>query len=319
MHAIGLLGLGRIGKIHQRTINKHYECKLVAAFDPQDQENSSVASEQELYEKKLDGIIIATPSSEHRRQIVAALEKDIHVFCEKPLALTVSDHIAVQDAQSKSKARVQVGFNRRFDQDFSHVQNLVRQQEKHSIHLIKITSRDPAPPARDYLRKSGGLFFDMAIHDFDMIRFISQDEVSTVFARGARKITPAIEHDSDIDTATVMLRMRSGAMGLIDLSRRSGYGYDQRAEVFGSFGSIKNDHHRQSSVEHYQDVSTTIDNPLDFFLDRYQYAYEQEIDHFVSNLDKWRSDTPGIGDAIKALAIAEACNLSIDTDSAVSL
>lgn len=220
--------------------------------------------------------------------IVEAARAGKHIFCEKPIALTLEKIDQALEAVEKHGVKLQVGFQRRFDPNFKRVHDMVASGEIGTPHIVRMTSRDPAPPPLDYIRVSGGIFLDMTIHDFDMARFVIEDEIVEVFATGGVMVDPAIEKAGDIDTAVVTLRYAGGAIGVIDNSRRAVYGYDQRIEVFGSQGSvsISNETPDTATLSDADGVHTAL--PLHFFLERYTLAYVAEIKAFAQAIS---SDT----------------------------
>ena len=191
-----------------------------------------------LDRKEIQAVIICSSTDTHAQFISEAAEAGKHIFCEKPIALDLAKIDQALTSVERSGVKLQIGFNRRFDPNFKHVQEQVAAGQVGMPHLLHIISRDPAPPPLAYLKTSGGLFLDMTIHDFDMARYLLGGEVEEVYAAGAVLVDPAIGHADDIDTALITLRFANGALGSIDNSRQAVYGYDQRVEVFGSAGSI---------------------------------------------------------------------------------
>lgn len=319
MLRFGILGAGRMGHIHAQNILPLPMAKLCAVFDPITVDTNTVDDEQAFWAQDLDAVIIASPSDRHAQQVSTAIEKDLHVFCEKPLDKSLAAHILIKKLLEKSQVKLQIGFNRRFDRDFARIKAVREKYPDHRAHLLKITSRDPSPPGAEYLKNCGGLFFDMTIHDFDMARFLMGSDITEVFVRGARLIQPPLDHDTDIDTAIITLKFENGAYGVIDNSRRSNYGYDQRAEIFGAFGSIKNDNHRDTSVERYNEAGTVLAKPQEFFLERYQESYLNEMTIFVDTCLSNKPISPNINDAIAALRVAMACDISLKENRPVKV
>lgn len=298
---IALIGAGRIGKVHAQAITTAIpDAKIVSVADYHRASASAVAelygigvhTDNHLEAMAVDGVdavIIASSTDTHAPFIIDAAQAGKHIFCEKPIAvdLTVIDEAlkSVEDAG----VQLQIGFNRRFDPTFARVKQAIDSGEIGTPHLLHIISRDPAPPPIDYIKVSGGIFFDMAIHDFDMARFLF-GEVDEVYAQGAVLVDPEIGKAGDIDTAIITLKFANGAIGTIDNSRQAVYGYDQRVEAFGSAGSASN-------ANIYPDTVTLNTGkavqraslPLNFFLERYMDSYRIELQAFV---DAIINDTP---------------------------
>lgn len=326
---IGIIGAGRIGKLHAENIKYHlpqYELQAIAdpCLDKQWAERLSIEClshqvEEVLFHQNLDAIIIASPSHLHLEQIKAASKSGKAIFCEKPIGLNEEAILATLEEVRSNNTLLQLGFNRRFDPSFAHLQRKVQTKEIGIIHLIKITSRDPACPSKEYCETSGGIFMDMTIHDFDMARYLVQSEVVEVYATGAVLINPDFELFNDVDTAIIQLRFANGSLGVIDNSRQAVYGYDQRIEVFGSTGMLLAANQLQHSVTHYSNSTTEQANPEYFFLERYQQAYIAELQSFYT---AWLHNTPSPvsgEDGLQALRIAKAAKQSLDTKLPVVL
>ncbi|MFB0516474.1 MAG: inositol 2-dehydrogenase [Candidatus Neomarinimicrobiota bacterium] len=286
---LGALGAGRIGKLHAENILKMPDARLKVIADPflddkwarrwglsTTREPDAVFSDDEI-----EAVLIFSPSPLHAEQIIAAARAGKHIFCEKPIALE-PDHIrqALQVVEGEG-VKLQVGFNRRFDPDFMRLKEAVDAGEIGRIYLIKITARDPASPSLDYVKTSGGMFLDMTIHDFDMVRYLSGSEAEEVFAVGAVLIDPAIGAAGDVDTAITTMKLKSGAMAVIDNSRQAVYGYDQRIEVFGSKGSITAANRTPTQTVRMTAEGVVSEKPLYFFLERYQESFRAEIKAFI--------------------------------------
>jgi len=259
----------------------------------------------------LDAVAICSPTDTHARYIEAAAGAGKHIFCEKPVDQDLEVIRGVLAEVERSGVRLMVGYNRRFDPDFMKARELVAAGQVGDIHILRITSRDPAPPPLSYIAVSGGLFLDMAIHDFDMARFITGMEIVEVFARGAVLVDEGIGQAGDIDTATVTLTFSNGALGVIDNSRKAAYGYDQRLEVFGSGGMIRVENNRHHQYELYNQEGTHQALPLDFFMDRYAEAYANEMKAFVEAVRNG-SDMPVTGeDGLLSIAVGLAAKKSL--------
>ncbi len=326
---IGILGAGRIGRLHAENIKNHLpQFDLVAIADPNidkqwaqrlSVECISTKIEDVLFHQELDAVLIASPSNWHLEQIHAASESGKAIFCEKPIGLIEEDIISVLKVIDENDTLLQLGFNRRFDPSFSTLQKRVVAGEVGEPHIVKITSRDPACPSKEYAATSGGIFMDMTIHDFDMARFLTQSEVVEVYATGAVLINPEFKELNDVDTAVIQLCFANGALGVIDNSRQAAYGYDQRIEVFGSGGMLLAANQLEHSVTHYSKKFTSEANPKYFFLERYQQAFLAELNAFY---DAWANNKPSPvsgEDALKALQIAKAARQSLETQLPVVL
>lgn len=320
---IGIIGAGRIGKLHAENIKYHlpmYDLRAIADpyLDKQWADKLSVSClsnqvQDVLFHSDLDAIIIASPSHLHLDQIKAASESGKAIFCEKPIGLNEEDILSALKTVKSNNTLLQLGFNRRFDPSFSQLQRRVLAGEIGVPHVVKITSRDPACPTKEYCATSGGIFMDMTIHDFDMARFLMQSEVVEVFATGSVLINPDFELFNDVDTAIIQLRFANGALGVIDNSRQAVYGYDQRIEVFGNAGMLLAANQLENSVSHYSSATTAQANPQYFFLERYQQAYIAELNSFY---DSWLHDKPSPvsgEDGLQALRIAKAAKQSLET------
>lgn len=326
---IGIIGAGRIGKLHAENIKNHLpQFNLITVADPNidkhwaqslSVEYISNKIEDVLFHQDLDAVIIASPSNWHLEQILAASESGKAIFCEKPIGLIEEDIVSVLNVVNENETLLQLGFNRRYDPSFSNLQKRVQAGEIGEPHIIKITSRDPACPSKEYAATSGGIFMDMTIHDFDMARFLSQSEVVEVYATGSVLINSEFKELNDVDTAIIQLCFANGALGVIDNSRQAVYGYDQRVEVFGNAGMLLAANQLENTVTHYSKKFTSEANPKYFFLERYQQAYLAELNAFY---DAWINNKPSPvsgEDALKALQIAKAAQQSLETQLPVVL
>ena len=297
---IGLLGAGRIGQLHAENLAfrvpgatlravADINVKAAEACAQRCHIDTVAKDERTIIEhREIDAILICSSTDSHARQIIAAAECGKHIFCEKPIALDIKEIDLALEAVEKAGVKLQVGFNRRFDPGFARAFELIQAGKIGTPHMVRITSRDPQPPTMDYLQRSGGLFLDMTIHDFDMARWIIGKEVEEIFAMTSVLIDPAIGELGDIDTAVISLKYTTGALGVIDNSRRAIYGYDQRLEVFGSRGNILVANVKPTTAELYCEDGTVTDTPLYFFIERYQAAYLAEITDFIDCLQNDR-------------------------------
>jgi len=287
---IGLIGAGRIGKIHAENIARFIpQAKLEGIADLKfSAEQKSWAQNlgariittdaKELFsDPSINAIVICSSTDTHADLVIAAAESGKHIFCEKPIDLTVQKVKAAINAVKKAGVKLQLGFNRRFDHNFAKIKEHTNSGAIGHVHLVKITSRDPAPPPAEYAAISGGIFLDMMIHDFDMARFQADSEITEVYASGAVLVDPEIGRAGDVDTAVVTLKFANGALGIIDNSRKAVYGYDQRVEVFGSGGAAIAENDTPSTVKFYGENGVNCEKPLYFFLERYKEAFIKEM------------------------------------------
>ena len=325
----GIIGAGRIGKLHADNLLSRVDgARLKAITDPFLDEDWAASRNIPLTGKdhrillddpEIDAILIGSPSAEHAQQMIECAEAGKHIFCEKPIALDpeiIRNALAEVD---KSGVKLQVGFNRRFDPNFAAVQQQVVSGVLGDPHIIRITSRDPAPPSAEYVAGSGGMFLDMTIHDFDMARFLSSSEVTEVHAYGAVLVDPEIGKAGDIDTAVISLKFANGALGIIENSRKAVYGYDQRVEVFGAKGTAMADNNTPTSMIVLNESGTIRDKPLYFFLERYKTAFVAEMQAFV---DAIREDKPTLvsgKDGLVPVLIAMAAKESLKTGKPVQV
>ncbi len=293
---VGLIGAGRIGKLHaEHLVYRISKAELAAVSDIFVERAKDLANRLEisaayqghgriLDDEEIEAVLICSSTDTHAQIIEEAAEAGKHIFCEKPLALDLGRIDRALATVEVAGVKLQVGFNRRFDHNFRRVREAVASGEVGEPQILRITSRDPEPPPIEYVRVSGGIFLDMTIHDFDMARYLINSEVEEVYATGGVMVDPAIGEAGDIDTAVVTLQFENGVVGTIDNSRRAVYGYDQRVEVFGSGGCVKvsNDYPNTAAISGAQDVRRDL--PLNFFVDRYVQSYVSEIESFIECL-----------------------------------
>jgi myo-inositol 2-dehydrogenase/D-chiro-inositol 1-dehydrogenase len=251
--------------------------------------------------------------------VEAAAKKGKHIFCEKPLDLSLQRTAALVKIVKDANVKLMLGFNRRFDPDFMQAQKSVSEKRIGNVQIVKITSRDPGLPPIDYIKNSGGLFMDMAIHDFDMARYIMNKKVVEVYSKGLVLVDKEVASAGDIDTALTTLIFEDGTYAVIDNSRKAAYGYDQRLEIFGDWGMIqvKNNHHNTNVISDARGIHHAL--PLDFFMDRYAKSYLKEMELFIDALvnDK---EMPVTGeDGLAATLIAIAAKTSMQEGRPVKL
>ncbi len=313
MHEIAIIGGGRIGRIHAGNAQAHPGIELKYIVDPVAGAAEQLAAatgatvadlEQVLADSSVAGVVVASSTDTHLDFSIAATNAGKAVFCEKPLDLDIAKARSAS-ATLGGDARLFLGFNRRFDHNFQHLQQQLRSGAMGAVETVHIISHDPSPPPIDYVRVSGGMFRDMTIHDFDMARWLLGEDPVEVYAAATSVVDPAIGEAGDVDTAKILLRTHSGKICVISNSRRSGYGYDQRIEAFCAEGLLRAGNLLSSTVERWGADGSHSDALQNFFLDRYAGAYRAEMAHFADML-AGAKPLVGYDDGIAALAIAEA-------------
>ena len=242
-----------------------------------------------------------------------------HVFCEKPVDLTIEKIRKTAEVAAETGKKLQIGFNRRFDHNHGKVQSLAANGTLGNIELIKITSRDPEPPSPEYAASSGGLYIDMMIHDFDMAMFLAGCDVKEVYAMGTSLVDPRIGEAGDVDTAIVTLTFENGALGVIDNSRRAAYGYDQRVEVFGSLGMAAGENDGDSTVRVSTAAGIMSDKPQYFFLERYMASFIEEMKQFIAAINEDKEVPVGIHAGLMSVVLAKAAKKSLDEHRPVKI
>jgi myo-inositol 2-dehydrogenase / D-chiro-inositol 1-dehydrogenase len=318
---IGVIGVGRIGRMHAGLIAHQIPgAALGAVYDPREPAARGVAEElgvpaagtvAEMFDSDLDAVAICSSSDTHVDLLLAAAEAGKAVFCEKPVSLDLAELDRALGAVQSAGIPFQIGFNRRFDPGHASVRQAVSSGAIGEPHLVRISSRDPAPPPPEYVKSSGGLFLDMMIHDFDMARYVTGREVVEVFARGAVRVDPLFAQAGDVDTALVTLVHEDGCLTAIDNSRRAAYGYDQRVEVFGSKGmAVSENPHGHTGAILTSDGERRPPNPY-FFLERYLPSYVREWQAFVAALKRGEDPPVSAADARAPLVIGLAAVRSL--------
>ncbi|MCW5851482.1 MAG: inositol 2-dehydrogenase [Anaerolineae bacterium] len=290
---LGVIGAGRIGRLHaQHLVQRIPQTRVLMVADVV--EAAAQATAQSLgiphvstdplavvQHPNIQAVVICSSTDTHADLIEAAAGAGKHIFCEKPIALSLPTIDGALAAVERARVKLQIGFNRRFDANFRRVRQAVVNGEVGQPHTLRIISRDPAPPPIEYVKVSGGLFLDMTIHDFDMARYLVGAEVEAVYTQAGVMVDPAIGEAGDVDTAVVTLRFANGVLGTIENSRRAVYGYDQRVEVFGSGGAIRTDNDYPNNALLSDAHSVRRDLPLHFFMERYTASFVNEINAFV--------------------------------------
>jgi len=316
----GLLGAGRIGKVHAKAVTGDANAKLVAVADAMAPAAQAIAEQYgcdvrtiEAIEaaKDIDAVVICTPTDTHADLIERFVKAGKAVFCEKPIDLSLARVKACLEVVRAHKGVLMVGFNRRFDPHFRAVRAEIDKGTVGDVEMVVITSRDPGAPPVEYIKRSGGIFRDMTIHDFDMARFLLGEEISEVVATAAVLVDPAIGKAGDFDSVQVLLKTASGRQAMISNSRRATYGYDQRIEVHGSKGAVSAENQRPVSIEVATGAGYTRPPLHDFFMTRYTEAYAAEIATFIAALNGTGKAEPTGEDGLVALALADAAVKSV--------
>lgn len=329
---LGIIGAGRIAHVHAKSIRFHIpEAEIKSIADPymtQEAErwisdfnipNLSKDYRDVIRNTEIDAVLICSSTDTHAPITREAAAAGKHIFCEKPIDLNISEIRKTIDAVDKAGVKLQVGFNRRFDHNFMALKKAVEDKTIGDLHIIKITSRDPSPPPIEYVKVSGGLFMDMTIHDFDMVRFLSGSEVEEIFAYGGVLVDRSIADAGDIDSAVVSMKLKNGAMAVIDNFRKACYGYDQRGEVFGSRGAVVTANDTPHTGIFFGENGVTAEKPLHFFLERYREAYINEITSFVEAIDQNRVVAAGGIDGLNSVIIASAAGDSLKSGKSVKV
>jgi myo-inositol 2-dehydrogenase/D-chiro-inositol 1-dehydrogenase len=320
MIRFGVIGAGRIGKVHAATIAVNPKAKLAyiadampkAAEDLAAKHGAKVASVDDIMKASdVDAVLIGSPTGFHAEQIQAASNAGKAIMCEKPVSLDVKTIHDTLKVVEKNKSTLMIGFNRRFDPNFAELESRIRKGDIGEVEMVTVISRDPAPPPAEYVKGSGGIFRDMMIHDFDMARFLVGEEFVVVNALGAALVDKAIGEVGDVDTAAVQMQTKSGKIAVITNSRRATYGYDQRMEVHGSKGMIHAKNVHNSTVEVLSQSGYRADPIQNFFLERYGQAYANELNTFIAAVEAGnRNPRPSGFDGLQAQILADAATES---------
>jgi myo-inositol 2-dehydrogenase / D-chiro-inositol 1-dehydrogenase len=325
---LGLLGAGRIGKVHAGAVASTAGAKLAAVADALPEAAEAIAKahgaevrsvEAIMAAKDIDAVLITSPTDLHADMIEQAARAGKAIFCEKPIDLSVDRVRRCLDVVRAEKASLMIGFNRRFDPNFLEARARIDAGAIGEVEMVSITSRDPSPPPVSYIARSGGLFRDMTIHDFDMAAFLLGEDPVTVFAAASNLVDPEIGAAGDVDSASLVLTTKSGKIAQISNSRRATYGYDQRIEVHGSKGLVSAENLRVTTVEVADVRGYRRDPLLNFFMTRYTQAYANEIAAFVRALEGGLPMSPSGEDGLKALLMADAAVASLKEGRQVNI
>lgn len=331
MRKVGIIGFGRIGRIHFHTIETKLDgvsvvavadCfadKMTDVFKKYGVENYSSDFNDIIENEEIDTVFICSPTDTHAEVAIAAARAGKNIFCEKPIDFDIKRVEEVLAEVKKAGVAFQVGFNRRFDPNFVKAKKAILDGQIGDVHVIKITSRDPEAPPLSYVKSSGGIFVDMTIHDFDMARFLAGSEPVQIFAVGDALINKEIKQYDDIDTAIITIRFENGAMAVIDNSRQAVYGYDQRIEVFGNNGMVKCENNTATQTALFTKEGVAHDKPLYFFLERYQESFKEELIQFFDAVEKGK-ETPVVGrDGLVPILMGIAAKKSLKENRPVNI
>lgn len=333
MLKIGIIGAGRIGKVHLESISYHVKNATVTAMaDPFMNEEteklirsygvSKVTKDYKdiLNDKDIDAVLVCSSTDTHAAISIEAINAGKHVFCEKPVDHSIEKIQAVAYAlKEHPDIKFQVGFNRRFDHNFAAIRKAYDDGKIGEAHILKITSRDPEPPNPAYIKVSGGIFLDMTIHDFDMACFLTDSDVEELYVNSAVLVDPAIGEQGDVDTAIITMKMANGALAVIDNSRKAAYGYDQRAELFGSKGMVATSNDTVSSAVISNADGVTGEKPLFFFLERYMGSFSEEMRQFTEAVINDTEVPVGIHAGLQSVKIGLAARKSVEEHRPVKI
>lgn len=328
---VGVIGTGRIGKVHiENLVNRNSQADVTAIADVNESEVQKTALRfgiknvygsynEILKSSEIDAVLICSSTNTHAQITQEAAKAGKHIFCEKPIDLSLERIKETIKVVEESGVKFMVGFNRRFDPNFLKVRETVGSGKIGKPHILKITSRDPEPPPATYIKVSGGLFLDMTIHDFDMARYLVGSEINEIYAKGGVLIDPVFEEEGDIDTAVTTLSFENGSIGIIDNSRKAAYGYDQRVEVFGSEGMIAVDNNTPDTHIRFDKSGAHKSLPLYFFMQRYTESYLQEINSFVKCIMEGADVPVGGKDGLLSVVAGLAAKKSIIENRPIKL
>ncbi len=331
---VGIIGAGRIGQVHAKSILTGVpDAKILAIADPFIKpqvaewaksvgiENVYTDHRKILEDDRIDAVLICASTDQHAQLSLEAIAAGKHVFCEKPIDQSIAkiEEVKAALAASPKKLVYQVGFNRRYDHNYRAMRKAVEDGKIGEVQFVRVSSRDPEPPPAQYVAGSGGMFMDMMIHDLDMVRYLSGQEIVEVYAQGACLVDPAIGEAGDVDTVTITLKLSNGALATIDGSRKAVYGYDQRGEVFGSKGCVINANDSDSNIVLSTVDGVTAEKPLWFFLERYMGSYQAEVREFIDCVKNGRDPWVGIEDGLLSIRLALACTKSMNENRPVRI
>ncbi|KLO24608.1 MULTISPECIES: inositol 2-dehydrogenase [unclassified Marinitoga] len=327
---VGVIGAGRIGKIHAMNIAKLNNVELISIADINVDAAKDLVMKvgakkyfsdfsEVINDSEIDAIVICSPTNTHAKLIIESAKAGKDIFCEKPIDFDIEVIKEALNVVKECGVKLQLGFNRRFDHNFKKIKDLIQNDKLGKPHIIKITSRDPKAPPAEYVKTSGGIFMDMTIHDFDMARYLAGSEVEEVFAVGNVLINLEIEGLGDFDTAVITLKFKNDAVCIIDNSRETSYGYDQRVEYFGLKGCAIAQNDKPTNTILLNENGVIEDKPLYFFLERYMQSFEDELKEFVDSILNNKNVPVSGEDGLKATLIAKAALISAKENRVVKI
>ena len=330
MIKFGIMGTGRIGRMHAANIVASEKSELVWVYDINQAASNEVALmtssknsesvETILEDSSVDAVLISSSTDTHADLIVQSAKAGKAIFCEKPIDLSIDKVDWCRDQIQGTDVPIQIGFNRRFDPSHRKVASAAHNGEIGQLEQVIISSRDPEPPPKEYNLVAGGMLRDMTIHDFDLARFVLGEEVEKVTAMSATLFDPIAREIGEMDSAMILMQTASGKLSHINNSRHASYGYDQRLEAHGSLGMIRSENHQQTSVERFNDKGSGWKDPLQFFfIERYQQAYMNQLDSFISAVENGQQPQVTYEDGRRALILANAAYESLETGRTVKV
>lgn len=330
MIRFALFGAGKIGRMHAANLAGHKKAELCWVYDINQATGDEVAAtfgarscnstEEPLSDPEVNAVLIATSTDTHASLIVESAKAGKAVFCEKPIDISLEKVNRCSDQIKNCDVPIQIGFNRRFDPSHRKVAQAVQNGEIGTLEHVLITSRDPEPPPKEYYLVAGGMLRDMTIHDFDLARFVLNEEVKKVTALTATLFDPVAREIGEIDSAMILMQTESGKLCHINNSRHASYGYDQRLEAHGSKGMIRSENHEQTTVERFNEQGSSWRDPLPFFfIERYRQAFLDQLDAFIEALESNKPTQVNFEDGRKALILANAAYESIESRTTVEV
>ena len=330
MIRFALFGAGKIGRMHAANLAGHKKAELCWVYDINQATGDEVAAsfgarscnstEEPLSDPEVNAVLIATTTDTHASLIVESAKEGKAVFCEKPIDISLEKVNRCSDQIKNCDVPIQIGFNRRFDPSHRKVAQAVQNGEIGTLEQVLITSRGPEPPRKEYYLVAGGMLRDMTIHDFDLARFVLNEEVKKVTALTATLFDPVAREIGEIDSAMILMQTESGKLCHINNSRHASYGYDQRLEAHGSKGMIRSENHEQTTVERFNEQGSSWRDPLPFFfIERYRQAFLDQLDAFIEALESNKPTQVNFEDGRKALILANAAYESIESRTTVEV
>ena len=323
---VGIIGAGRIGKVHAKNISMFVpEMEIKTIADPFMNEqteafakscgipNTTKDANDILNDPEIEAVLICSSTDTHSKYIIEAAHAGKHIFCEKPIDYDLTKVHAAINAAKEAGVKLQIGFCRRFDHNHRAVYDMVRGGKVGKVNIIKISSRDPEPPPVSYVKVSGGIFYDMMIHDFDMVRYVTGSEAVEISAVGSCLVNPKLQEESgipDVDTAVVTMKMANGCIAVINNSRQAVYGYDQRVEAFGSKGMASDANDLVNTTTVMTVDGAKSEKPLWFFLERYNQAFINQVISFVDAINNDKPVAVGAVDGLRPVLMAKAATES---------